>query len=353
MKLLILMPQCDKSEEAIICGLSESGFEVHLVCSEEIASREKIKTSGIEIITRDFGGRFDFASASFVRNMVKDIGIDAIYAPRNNTLGIGVLASLGAKNKLVGYRGTTHHLHWYDVPSLMTYLNSRVDRIVCVSDAVKKYLLGMGLPEKRLTRIYKGHDTRWYSGLKKPSRSELGIPEDCFVVCFAGRIRPVKGCDVLLRAVEMLSAENNVMVLMVGEMADRRVERMLNDGVLKDRVKYLGYRPDAAVVAGACDVFVMPSLKREGLPRAVIEAMAQGVPAIVSDAGGMPELVEDGKSGLIVKAGEARALADAIERMRSDPAFRKKCSIAARERIENHFNIRESIEQYAAMFRSL
>ena len=77
------------------------------------------------------------------------------------------------------------------------------------------------------------------------------------------------------------------------------------------------------------------------------------MPAIVSRVGGMPELVEDGKSGMIVAPGDPKALADAIVKMQSDVAFRNKCSVNARMRIADDFNIIKTIEQYSAMFMDL
>ena len=94
----------------------------------------------------------------------------------------------------------------------------------------------------------------------------------------------------------------------------------------------------------------MPSLEREGLPRAVIEAMCLGVPPIVTDVGGMPELVEDGKSGRVVPPGNPRALADAMIAILIDRDLRDTCGQNARLRIEEHFNIKTTITRMATLF---
>lgn len=353
MKLLVLAKNSDRSEESIFCALPKHGFEVHVACDEDFANKESVKAAGLKTHLRNFGGRFDFESAKFVRNLVREYNIDVIYAPGNNTLGIGMFASIGARNKLVGYRGTTHHLHWYDPASLVTYLSPRVDRIICVSDAVKNYLLGMGLPERKLRRIYKGHNVHWYSGMKQPSHHDMGIPENAFVISFVGRIRPVKGCEIIIEALKSIPPEKNIILLMVGEMAHPKIQEMLQNETVANRVRYLGYRLDAPAIAGMSKIFLMISHKREGLPRAVIEAMAQGVPPIVTNAGGMPELVQDGKSGIVIETGNAKALADAILRFYSDESFRQECGKNARKRIEEHFNVTKTTEKYAALFAEL
>jgi len=98
---------------------------------------------------------------------------------------------------------------------------------------------------------------------------------------------------------------------------------------------------------------VLPSLRREGLPKTVIEAMAYAVPPIVTNVGGSPELVEHGRSGLVVPPGDAGALADAIETLRHDPALAEAYGQAARCRIAEHFPIANTINATAELYREL
>jgi glycosyltransferase involved in cell wall biosynthesis len=97
----------------------------------------------------------------------------------------------------------------------------------------------------------------------------------------------------------------------------------------------------------------MPSLRREGMPRALIEALAQGVPAIVSRVGGMPELVRGGVEGLIVPPGQPAPLAAAIAHLRDDDALRQSMGRNARARIATDFSIERTVEQTIALYRAL
>jgi glycosyltransferase involved in cell wall biosynthesis len=103
----------------------------------------------------------------------------------------------------------------------------------------------------------------------------------------------------------------------------------------------------------ACDVFVLPSLRREGLPRAVIEAMAYRTPPIVTNCGGSPELVEDGVSGLVVPPGDDGAIANAVRKLAADPAVREDMGKAARERIRLHFNIENTIRKTLKLYQAV
>ena len=98
-------------------------------------------------------------------------------------------------------------------------------------------------------------------------------------------------------------------------------------------------------MAGAFDVFVMPSLEREGLPRAVIEAMAQGIPAFVTDVGGMPEIVVNGECGLVVPPNDPEALSQAIISLAKDTSLCRRFSDNASMRIRDHFNIQATIRE--------
>ena len=98
---------------------------------------------------------------------------------------------------------------------------------------------------------------------------------------------------------------------------------------------------------------MLPAVKREGLPKTVIEAMAYGVATIASRVGGVAEIIEDGVSGMIVPPGTARALAEAIARLHDAPGWREELGQRGKERIRTHFRIEDTIEKTAALYRSL
>ena len=101
------------------------------------------------------------------------------------------------------------------------------------------------------------------------------------------------------------------------------------------------------------DIFVMPSTAREGLARSVIEAMAQGVPAIVSDIGGLPEIVRNRKDGFVVKGGDVEALANALDKLVSNEKLLNEFSKSAKERIEKSFNTLTTQEKLLSLYKVL
>jgi glycosyltransferase involved in cell wall biosynthesis len=136
-------------------------------------------------------------------------------------------------------------------------------------------------------------------------------------------------------------------------MASARLDRAIAANRNAARIKKIGFQRDAPAIIGACDVSVLPTLRREGLPKTVIEAMVYEVPPIVTDSGGSPELVEDGVSGLVVPPGDAVALADAMLRLYRDPDLRRSMGAAARHRIETHFNTNKTVAETLALYEEL
>ena len=142
-------------------------------------------------------------------------------------------------------------------------------------------------------------------------------------------------------------------LLLVGRMDSRRLEAQITASPVRTRIHRVGQRSDAPALTAACNVFVSPSIKREGLSRSLIEAMAYGVPPITTDCGGSPELVIADESGLIVPVGDAGAIAKAIYRLYQNPELRQRMGTAARERIATHFKIEDTIQQTIAVYREL
>lgn len=353
MHLLAVTATNDRSEVELYRALVRRGHRVDLICAPRWNGEAPLAEGGVNVLKLNVRHRLDFAAVRRLRAVLRERRPDIIYAPRNSTLAAALLATHRRSCPVVGYRGTTGHLSRLDPASWLTYFHPRLKGIVCVSDAVHRYLSAHRIPEQRLRTIYKGHRVEWYDFAQPANLSEPGIPAGAFVIGFTGNIRPVKGIDVLLHALATLPADLNVHALLIGEVRDSRITAMAADPALAGRAHFLGYRTDAPVLAGACDAFVMPSVEREGLPRAVIEAMAQRVPVIVSDVGGMPELVEDGISGLVVPPRDVAALASAIQVLASDRNRCRALGAAARRRIESAFSIDTTIDRFEAWFTRL
>lgn len=169
------------------------------------------------------------------------------------------------------------------------------------------------------------------------ARAALGLPPDAFVVAVLGRISGWKGQDVLVRALGQpaLAGHADVVALVAGEpwRGEERHLRALHEiaralGV-EARVHHVGFREDPAAVYGAADVVAVPSKQPDPFPNAALEAAAAGCCVVASSHGGLPEIIQDGRTGVLVAPGDAVALADALAQLRADPARRATLGAAA------------------------
>jgi glycosyltransferase involved in cell wall biosynthesis len=358
MKVFCITEDLDRPTRALFVGLRQAGVELTVVCPTNASeAREEMRAAGIEICDLTFTKRIDRAASAELRRILIDGEFDILHAFGNKGLQNGLLATRGLPVKIVTYRGIVGNLSFFSPVSWMRHLNPRIDRIICVADAVRDFLLSMRpaflrLAPEKVVRIYKGHDLAWYDA-QPADLTTVGVPADAFVVATVANYRPRKGIEVLVEAIAALPKDWQVHLLLVGNMQSERLDAAIERSGCADRIHRLGHRSDAPSLSAACDVFVLPSIKREGLARSLIEAMAYRRPCIATDCGGSPELVIDGESGLIVPPGDAAALTDAMCKLYQDASLRQRLGAAARERIGRHFRIEDTIASTLAVYRSL
>lgn len=351
--LIVCENSIDRPEFHVISSLAERGFDVQVVIGPGCADIPRLREKGLAVTEIRMRSRVDRRARRKLRELLQQSSVDLVHCLGSHKQVANALAATrGTGTPVVAYRGTMGHLNRWDPTSWLSYLNPRLSAIICASDAVRQNLADLGIAPGRLRTIYKGHDPDWYRPANREALAELGVPDGTFVIGCAARIRPLKGIPVLIEALRRMKAPD-AHLLLVGSVDDPQVRDMAQAQSLRAQIHLVGHRDDAASLMGACDAFVMASLRREGMPRAIIEAMSQDVPAVVSDIGGMPELVIDGESGRVVPVSDSTALADALNAMRLDPEMRKSMGQRARERVESVFSVKHTVEQTAALYHEL
>lgn len=231
-------------------------------------------------------------------------------------------------------------------------------RITFVSNALTEWMLAeTHLPQTKARVIYNGVDTSRFSTTRDPwLRRHLGLAEGTLLFGALGNLRAPKGYDVLMQALSRLPAAGvDWHMAIAGDITGDVYPRVLQlrDSLgLTDRVTFLGFRHDIAEVLAGFDVFVLPSLT-EGFSLATVQAMASGLPVLVTRSGGPEEIVVDGVSGMFVPPGDPDSLRDAIQRLRSDPQLRECLGRNGRERVESRFSLDAMINSYAAEYEAI
>lgn len=352
MRVLMVTGRSDRPEAHAIAALYRSGVEIRLVGDTTGPYFPILREAGVPAEHLVIPTRLSWSAIRAIRKVVRAFQPDVVHAFTNKALACSIPALRGSTAKLVCYRGTTGNLSAWDPGSWITYRHPRVSAVVCVSDAVRDYVRTVRRPDSVLT-IRKGHKPEWYRVDGCAEWAEFGIPSGAFVAGLVANMRRLKGAHVLVDALRRLPPELGAHVLLVGEIRDPEVAQAVHDPALAGRLHAAGFRKDAARLMSRFTVSVMPSLEREGLPKAVVESMAQGIPAIVSGVGGLPELVEDGICGRVVPPGDSVALAAALRELATRPDLVQALGDRARQQIQTKFSHARMVEQTRALYERL
>ncbi len=237
-----------------------------------------------------------------------------------------------------------HHLHTTDTTLAdrhrrLERLLARVTRrVVCCSRAVEHHAVrDLGLPEQLTITVFNGIDPPPAIGAEE-ARDLLGRPARPIVGC-VGSLTPHKGQADLVRAFATLPDRlRSGALALVGDGPERaRLEGLAATLGLRGRVLFLGERRDARRLLPAFDVVAVPSVGREGLGLAALEAMDAARPVVATRVGGLPEVVEEGRTGLLVDPGSPAALAAALRDVLGSPDLGRTLGEAGRRRVEAHF----------------
>ena len=357
MRVLYITKNSDRPESATIIGMRRRGVQVFVMADTRSPHVQKMQAAGIEVIDLPLDSKLDRDALRLIRQTVIREGIGIVHAFTNRTVLHMVLATRGLPVKLIAYRGVIGNVSWWSPLSWYRFLNPRISRIICVAEEIRRYLLGLQLfglrlnPNKVVT-INKGHQLDWYQD-KPADLGQFGIPAGAMVVTCSSRLRPRKGLWELVRALGRTDPAHVIHILFLGHEGNDALREEIAAIHHPERVHFAGFRQDAPAIMAASDVCALPVLDGEGLSRAVIEAMAYGVPAIVTPVGGNTDLIVDGECGLVVPVGDVDALAAAMERMYADQSMRKQMGQAARERIGTRFRNEDTVEETLALYEEV
>jgi sugar transferase (PEP-CTERM/EpsH1 system associated) len=230
------------------------------------------------------------------------------------------------------------------------------DRVFAVSHALRAYYAQqLRMKEDRIGVIPNGVDTerfRTRPEMRIAYREKLGVAPDTVVIGTVGRLDPIKDHRTLFLGVDLLLAMGvAVHLVIVGDGPERKAleASIQTRNAFSGRVTFAGETSDVVSYLNSFDIFVLPSLA-EGMSNALLEAMSVGVACVATRVGGNPELIEDGSSGLLFDAGDARALAARLKTLASNPRYRQELGGNARRRVEKCFSLHRMMHNYTRLY---
>lgn len=346
----------------IIGGGEFGGAERHVLTLLRFFDRQKVdarlaclfaaplageaRREGIATEVFAMRGKLDLRQVSGIASYLKREQIDIVHTHgvRANLIGRLAAGRAGTAHVVT----TVHSVLALDYTrSLDRWLNQlcewstrrRTEKFIAVSRGLADELVASGLPPEKLAVIYNGLDLSFFSqGAGDKIRAEFGLEFGQPAVGVVARLHPVKGHEYFLRAVKELRGDfPAARFFIVGCGTHRPVLENLTGRLgIEDVVVFTGFRQDVGDIMAALDVLVVPSLS-EGFGLTAVEAMALGKPVLAAAVGGLPEIITDGKNGLLVSPGEPAVLAEKLRYLLSHPAQAAQMASAGRRTVEENF----------------
>ncbi|HAJ57172.1 MAG TPA: hypothetical protein DCL35_05320 [Candidatus Omnitrophica bacterium] len=328
--------------------------------SKEFIRDLKEKAVVVSALRRDINPFYDLLACINIYCILRKGGFDIVHA---HTAKAGALGRVAAK--LAGVRKVIYSPHGHVFYGYFGYLASRAvvlaerfaalfcDKIHALTELEKNDLVSFGIcPSSKIEVVYSGVDL----GLLRPVYAADRLRPDggVYTVGMFGRLEPVKGAGYFIEAAGIALKEcDDVKFLIVGDGSLRNeLEDKVRRAGLAEKIIFTGWREDIDAVMSGLDILVLPSLN-EAVGRSALEAQAMGIPVVATKVGGVPEIVKDGVTGLLVGPGDAGALAEAILKLLKDDKKRSDMGQAARGWVDEKFSDRVMIKSFEEIYRKL
>jgi glycosyltransferase involved in cell wall biosynthesis len=305
----------------------------------------------------------DLLALRDLRHRIRGLQPDIVHTHSSKAGFVGRLAARLAGVRRIFYTPHGHVFHsYYGRPVTRMFVHLErfaarfTERIVVLTDAEAEQHLAVGVGRReQFVTIPSGVDlshVRAEAAGASRLRQDLGLPPATPLIGSVARLVPIKGLRHLVAAMpEVLRHCPDTHLILAGD-GDQRpgLEALARDLAAADRVHFLGFRRDAAAVTAALDVFVLPSLN-EGQGRVLVTAMALGIPVVATRVGGVPEVVEDGRQGVLVPPAEPEALGQAVVRLLRDRQHARSLGAEGRARALL-FSSEVMVKRHAELYRS-
>jgi glycosyltransferase involved in cell wall biosynthesis len=344
---------------ALASGLSARGWDVVVALPERGDLAGRLEDAGVEVVVHPL--------AVLRRRLLSPGGVARLgiqgWRDRRVLAEVARGCSLVHSNTSVVVwrpRGIPHVVHVREIyaglaPRAWPLWRRRLmqaDARICVSGAVAEQFGGYGAG----THVVHDGLTRSLSGLLPAMRTKVRTAP--FTVAILGRIADWKGQDVLVRALaEPALAEIGAVAVIAGDAypGERApdIEALARSLGVHDRVQMLGFVEDPATVLASVDAVAVPSTRPDPLPNSAIEALAAGIPVVAANHGGLPEIVRDGATGILVRPNDHAALAKALRQLADDPERRARMAQAAAADARERFGLERMLDEVEGVYATL
>ena len=340
--------------------LDPERFAVTVVALKgEGAIAEEMRKRGIKVVALNGAGKMDARVFFRFFSLVRAEQPDVIHSflPLANYVGMIVGRMLGISVLIASYRGVEQQRSkfWAWGDRLVVRL---AQATTCCSDAVRQSVIeGFGGDTSKYITIYNGIDVERFHRVSTLTKSDLGLREGIATIGTVCRLdEPTKGLAVLLKGIAQLNQISNIppfQLLLVGDGPSANGLRRLSEELaLNEIVVFAGLRCDVEQILPLLDLFVLPSLS-EGFGIALVEAMAAGCPVVATAVGGIPEVVRAGRTGVLVPAGDSKALTEALAGLLKDGSKARALGRKGQRWVATQFAVSTMVHHHESLYERL
>ena len=337
----------------LVSALLERGHDCTLVCPPETGVDSAARSAGIQVRNLFCAGDLDLPFAYRLTQFIQATGPDLVHCHSRRGADIlgGLAASFADVPAIVSRRVDNTEMR------LMAALRYRPFRkIIAISEAIAAVLRDHDVDPDRIEVIRSAVDTaRFGKPVDRDAfRKEFGLPKDATIIGAAGQLIPRKGHRYLLQAIADLRHKHpEIRLIIFGEgHLNNQLRAQAASLGLGEVVQFAGFREDLDDFMGAFDIFAHPALA-EGLGVATLKAAAAGVPVIGFNAGGLPEAVVDGETGILVSPENVEELRAAIVNLIDDEDLRHRMGESGRQRMQSEFSIDTMADKHDEFYESV
>jgi glycosyltransferase involved in cell wall biosynthesis len=340
----------------LLQGLKARRLDSHLVCQPNSPMAERALEEGIDVEPLRMGSEIDYAAGYRIRKLIKKFNYDIIHSHTSHAHMLAFLASPGRNSPRLVTRRVDFSIfrHSFLKLSGIKY-RFMADYYIAISHKIKNVMVDDGISDQRIFVVHSGIDPqRFRQATGDHLLSEFDIRADEKVVVNVGHLAGHKGQEYLVRAIPHVLAKlpkTRFFIVGKGELMDD-LKAIASSLGLEQALVLTGFRNDVGSFYKVADLFVMSSVD-EGLGTAVLDAMALGKPVVATRAGGLPEIVHDGKTGRLVAPADPSALAEGIIEMLTHTELASTMANQGRAEVQKFFTIEAMVDGNIEVYQKI
>lgn len=340
----------------LLIGLKRRNISSHLVCQPDSPMAEKAEENGIKTFPVSMHGEVDPLACFRIGMLINRFNYDIIHSHTSHAHSLAFWASLGNRsNRLVTRRVDFSIFRRSFLKLSCIKYRYMADYYIAISHKIKDVLVDDGIPASRIFVVHSGINPNRFDNVDTDClMAEFKIKPSEKVVINVAHLAGHKGQQYLVRAIPLVLAKiptARFFIVGGGELLDELKNLAVSLG-LKQELIFTGFRRDVGAFYQMADLFVMSSVQ-EGLGTAVLDALALGIPVVATKSGGIPEIIQNGKNGLLVSSADHEALSEAIVRMLTEDELIKRVTKTGKSVVKHKFTIDMMVDGNIDVYRQI